>query len=303
MIDMREQTMAAQEWTGVRPALHGRRAHRGPDSTPLKMAKPIAAPSVALSALAAAIRNEVLPRLVLAQRAMTAAATPLVADVPVWSDAVVELSQLVMRQDAGSASEFVKAMIENGTSLHTVYLDVLAGTARRLGALWADDVNDIAEVTLGVWRLHDVMRGLRPIFLAEGASGDSGRPVLLLPAPGETHTFGLAMVDDFFTRAGWNVSGGPATAGADLGAQVEDSWFAVVGFSVGCDASLDALAAGIRTVRRRSRNRAVGIMVGGPVFALNPELAVRVGADATAADGLQAVVQADSLVRLLGARK
>jgi methanogenic corrinoid protein MtbC1 len=186
--------------------------------------------------------------------------------------------------------------------METIYLDVLAATARRLGVLWEQDFRDIAEVSTGLWRLKELMRELRPAFLNEAATSDHGRPILLIPAPGETHSFGLAMVGDFFTRAGWNVAGGATASGQDLADLVGDRWFAIVGFSVGCDASLDALAAAIRVVRRQSRNRAVGVMVGGPIFCLRPELAAQVGADATATDGRHAVTQAQGLVRLVGAR-
>jgi methanogenic corrinoid protein MtbC1 len=256
-----------------------------------------------LSALAATIRQEVLPRLVLAHRAMTAVTQPIVENTAVWSDAVLRMSALVLRQDATAAAAFVDQLVANGTSLETIYLDVLATTARRLGVLWNEDAADIAEVTMGLWRLNEVMRGLSPGFRALPGGADHGRPVLLVPAPGETHSFGLAMVSDFFARAGWNVSGGPATTGWDLNDWVRGTWFSVIGFSVGCEASLEALAAGIRMVRRMSRNPAVGVMVGGPIFTQHPELAAQVGADATATDGLQAVEQAHSLVGLLGARK
>jgi methanogenic corrinoid protein MtbC1 len=43
-------------------------------------------------------------------------------------------------------------------------------------------------------------------------------------------------------------------------------------------------------------------MVGGPLFIEHPELVAGVGADATAADGLQAVAQAQSLLTLLPTR-
>ena len=43
-------------------------------------------------------------------------------------------------------------------------------------------------------------------------------------------------------------------------------------------------------------------MVGGPVFVAHPELAAYVGADGTATDGRQAVLQAESLLALLPER-
>jgi methanogenic corrinoid protein MtbC1 len=43
-------------------------------------------------------------------------------------------------------------------------------------------------------------------------------------------------------------------------------------------------------------------MVGGPVFLAHPELVAMVGADATAADGRQAVQQAQRLLMLIPSR-
>jgi MerR family transcriptional regulator, light-induced transcriptional regulator len=65
--------------------------------------------------------------------------------------------------------------------------------------------------------------------------------------------------------------------------------------SVGSEARLDQLAATICAIRRESRNRAIGVLVGGPILVEKPELAVMVGADATAADGPQAVLRAEHI--------
>jgi methanogenic corrinoid protein MtbC1 len=52
----------------------------------------------------------------------------------------------------------------------------------------------------------------------------------------------------------------------------------------------------VRTVRQVSRNRAVGIMVGGPAFVVQPSLAGQVGADGYATDGREAPVVAEKLL-------
>lgn len=57
----------------------------------------------------------------------------------------------------------------------------------------------------------------------------------------------------------------------------------------------------IRAIRGVSRNRAVGVLVGGPVLVGRPELALSVGADATAADGPQAVLRAEYVINSLAA--
>ena len=84
---------------------------------------------------------------------------------------------------------------------------------------------------------------------------------------------------------------------------MRSEWFAVVGLSVAARRALDALAASIRALRRASRNRAIGVLVGGPLFVAHPELVARVGADATAVDGGQAPLQAQNLLALLARRR
>ena len=51
-----------------------------------------------------------------------------------------------------------------------------------------------------------------------------------------------------------------------------------------------------------SLNRAVGVMVGGIPFSAHPERVALVGADTTAIDGRDAVMQAERLIQLLGQR-
>jgi methanogenic corrinoid protein MtbC1 len=143
------------------------------------------------------------------------------------------------------------------------------------------------------------MRELGPAFRCEAEQQAHGRRALLAPVPGEQHTFGLVMVAEFFCRAGWDVWSGPAAARSDLVGLVRGTWFAVVGLSVAGDGHLDSLASTIRAVRRASRNRGIGVLVGGPAFIDHPELAATVGADATAVDGRQAVLQAQNLLTLL----
>jgi methylmalonyl-CoA mutase cobalamin-binding subunit len=158
-------------------------------------------------------------------------------------------------------------------------------------------------VTLGLWRLHQVLRELSPAFQSEVERGDLGHRILLAPGPGEQHMFGLIMVADFFRRAGWNVWSGPVGTTAELAGMVRDEWFAVIGLSIGCGTRLDALSSCIRSVRRASRNQEIGVMVGGPMFIEHPELVALVGADATAIDGRQAVLQAQNLLDLLANRQ
>lgn len=83
---------------------------------------------------------------------------------------------------------------------------------------------------------------------------------------------------------------------------VRREWFDIVGMSLSDGNHLAELASGIRQIRRASRNRAIGVIVSGPVFRNHPEMIRCVGADAAATDGRQAAVQADDLMELLRRR-
>lgn len=246
------------------------------------------------------IEREVVPRLVLSHRvaapAAVAPAVPAESRLPID---VAHLVALVLARDVDAPAAYVAERHLAGMALDSLYLELLAPAARELGRLWEEDLCDFTQVTVGLTRLHQLVRLFSTAFQAELPTVDSGRHALLVPAPGEQHTFGLALVTEFFRRGGWTVWSGAPDQLEDLLAIVRHEWFAVVGFSLACGTRVDALAAAIRRVRRASRNRALGVMVGGPMFVAHPELVAMVGADATATDGRQAVLQAHGLLTLL----
>jgi methanogenic corrinoid protein MtbC1 len=243
---------------------------------------------------------EIIPRLLLAGRANADGSfDPAEARGIIDANTVEEFVTLIRNHEMVVASAYFEAMRARGVSLEALYLQLLAPAARRLGELWEADLCDFTDVTVALGRLQQALRELSSAFRNELEPREHGRRALLMPAPGEQHTFGLFMVAEFFRRAGWDVWGGPPASGGDLTGIVRAEWFDVVGLSVGCESRLDVLAAGIRAMRRASRNRAIGVMVGGPAFVEHPELVALVGADATAADARQAALQAESLVSLL----
>lgn len=208
----------------------------------------------------------------------------------------MNFNSIVLRHDAEVASAYARSLRDDGLALETVWLEVLAPAARRLGDLWAEDVCTFTEVTEGLGRLQEVLRTFdTPGPLVVPAIKEPRR-ILLAACPGEQHTFGLAMLAAFFRKAGWHVRHETNLSAAELVHAVSRTWFGVVGLSASGDRQLDALAASIQALRRKSSNPAVRIMVGGKVFTDRPELAAQVGADATAFDGRQAVHVAQCLI-------
>ena len=252
-----------------------------------------------LALLSRAIEDEIIPRLMRAHPTAVEC-LPLTpsASAQVTQENVQAFARLVLAPDENLAHAWIEAMRTSGISVETIYTDLLAPVARYLGVLWDDDLCDFTEVTVGLGRLQQVLRELSPAF-GQSSTNTSGNRVLLLPGPGEQHTFGLAMVSEFFRRAGWDVGGGAWEAGADPVVMVQREWFDVVGFSLGNVAQLDELAACIMNVRAAALNKSMCVIVGGPLFLANPEYVAYVNADAASTDASQAP---DLAARLVSAR-
>lgn len=248
------------------------------------------------------IETEIIPRLVLAQRVLNNPAYEPMSDhaaSPTQED-VNAFSALARLGNADNALNFVEAFCARGLPLPQVYLGLLAPTARLLGACWDDDICDFTEVTIGLRCLHAVCHALEPRFAPLFPDGRAGRSILLAPAPGEHHGLGLTMVEQFFRRAGWEawIDGGADSEA--LLALVAEKHFGLVGFSIGGETHIQALTKLIRDIRRASRNPNLGILVGGPLLLQEPHLVKRLGADATARDAEEAVLQAEALLALQG---
>lgn len=244
--------------------------------------------------------EDIVPRLLLTQR--NAASLEQVAPDDALDDDVAELASIVLQQQFDIDSPQIHRIIARQPGTETIYLNLLAPVADRLGGMWDDDLCDFVQATVGLLRLQQLMTTLgAPLLQGDGQSQRVPR-LLLVPAPGNQHSFGMAMVASFFQRAGWTGWSGAPGSVAELLSRVRGEWFTVVGFSVSDEKQLDALSGAIRVVRRASRNREVAIMVGGPVFIARPELAMMVGAEATAVDGRQAVLQAQNLLASISSR-
>jgi len=249
------------------------------------------------AALARTVEEEVIPRLLTSRRQQSRAHAGGSAEAA--PDHVATIVKLVLAGTQAETNGFVASLHQGGAAPDYLLLDVLSPAARRLGAMWDEDLCDFSDVTLGVMRLANVMRLINQAFDDGYQPGAAGPSALLVQMPGERHGLGLAMVVNFFRRAGWNVCHVPVIDGEELVGRVKREWFGVVGISVACSDKLESLAANIRSIRIASRNPAVGVMVGGPPFIEHPQLATIVGADMTASDGLQAVSNAKTLMSRL----
>lgn len=249
------------------------------------------------------IEEEIVPRLVVSHRAGALPPSLVSAVARQLSDAdVASFVDAVRGPDDARASEMVRALIADGAPVESVYLDLLAPTARRLGQLWDSDECDFVEVTISLGRMQRLLRDLSQLFLADTVRGDPVGSVLLSCVPGEQHTLGIIMVGEFMLRDGWRVLVGAPWTESDLLDMVASEWYDVIGFSVGCEGRLSVLKREIRRLKGVSRNPDVKVLVGGQVFSLDASLVDRVGADGYATDARDAPRAARSLLAALQGR-
>jgi MerR family transcriptional regulator, light-induced transcriptional regulator len=252
------------------------------------------------------IRLEIVPRLTLSQHRPASGSAPLphggaVLGATPYRVRIEELTRIVLASGEDRSLDYVEQMRRQGTTVERLYLGLISSVARHLGDLWLTDVCSFTDVTLGLWRLHQLARTLSPIFQQDASARLPRYQALLVPLPGEQHTFGLYLLAEFFRRAGWGVYSMPLKTAHDVVAIVRSEWFAVVGLSLSCENRLEELAKEIRVIRRASCNRGICVMVGGGIFIEHPEFVSQVGADLMAVDGRQAPANAQNFVESVAA--
>jgi MerR family transcriptional regulator, light-induced transcriptional regulator len=296
MTDVNEQSFSAGSATATVPARHSK-SLRQRIPAPIWRFRPALQPIHVVRA----IKTQIVPKIVLALRRSP---VPKIAEANEQPPTAIEqFAAMTLGNDDGAPSAYVDELLATGSSVESIFLDLLAPAARQLGTLWESDAADFANVTLAVGRLQLIMRRLSDRFTDETNAFHAGESALLTIIPGEQHSFGLSMVAEFFRRAGWNLCTGPFSSHQELTSLVQSHWFDIVGFSVSSDRRLDELKKDIHDIRRESRNRHIGIIIGGPMVVAHPDLVASMGADMMSADATAAPQQAHDLIEQMKSQK
>lgn len=248
------------------------------------------------SALAEAIEGEIIPRLMLTHKLEgQSAERRVVRTAAISVEDVAEFSRLVLDHDVAVAHSFLSTFRDRGVEVDTIFVELLAPTARLLGEMWRADICDFTDVTVGLSRLQQLLHQFSPGLGQTSVADVEARRLLLLPVPGEQHTLGIMLVEEFFRRAGWECCSSMPTSLDPIMKMVRREHFDVIGFSASSDKFLEPLHNAIAEVRKISKNKNVLVLVGGAVFLEKPELVTKVGADATGDGGNEAVLRLRSL--------
>ncbi len=249
--------------------------------------------------LSTLIESEIIPRLMTAHASNTpATSTGNESGEPrVTEHDVAALAPLALQVEADALLAHVEIIIARGVGVETVMVELLAPTARMLGEIWEDDRCDFVDVTMGLWRLQEVVHEISSRIPADRRGAGGGRRALFASMPGDQHNFGTVVVDELFRRDGWITDRIAEADTSDLLNRVAGEWFDMIGLTISCDCHIGPLPSIIVGLRSVSRNSRIAVMVGGRVFTADPGLADQVGADGTARDAKLALEVAGELVR------
>jgi MerR family transcriptional regulator, light-induced transcriptional regulator len=256
--------------------------------------------------LSLVLENLVIPRLIAdsGQRDSSVTAEDLASALQTArsslfdTEDVVEFSRLSLSADTHQLLDFVDRCLQTGSSVETIYVELLAPAARQLGAYWEDDSRDFVDVTMGLWRIQEVLRELT-MRMPPAARPDHGQRVALFsPMPGEQHSLGTLMITECFQRAGWDADALIEPTPSDISTKLSGQHYDLIGLTVSCDCSSAAIHGTVNMIRTVSVNPHIRIMLGGRVINDRPKLVTECGADATASDARDAIILADRLVPL-----
>jgi methanogenic corrinoid protein MtbC1 len=216
------------------------------------------------------------------------------------ADEVLAFTAAVLEENSSLANEQIAKLRSHGLALEAVYLYLLTPAARYLGELWETDQCSFSQVTLGMWRIQQIMYDLSPAFHASRkplVTPEKQRRILIATMPGSQHFFGLSMLSEFFRSEGWTVLAVPSPDKHELMSALGNNWFDIFALSLSLDRECDTAKSIIENARHRSCNPGIGVIVGGSLLINNPELAVLMGADGMSEDAPGALELASQLLK------
>lgn len=210
-------------------------------------------------------------------------------------DKIIEFVSLLFDEESDASVRMVDEMAEDNSDPQHLADVLFEPAARLIGENWCGDECDFMKVTIALSRMQRLFRHLVSEF-PPPVRADISRCMLLAPAPGEQHLFGLSIVDDAFRRAGWEVDCCGFGEDADVIRLAAANRYQIIGISVSVDRHVPDIVATVQKLRSKSLNQSVIIMAGGSMVMRTPERAADAGFDMLAVDAQSAVRLAETVI-------
>jgi methanogenic corrinoid protein MtbC1 len=205
-----------------------------------------------------------------------------------------EFLDLLLASQRECAASLVQRLVEGGTPLQSIYLNVLQPALREVGRRWQIGLVSVGQEHYCTAATQAIMgQHYERIF----RTPRTGHLLAAAGVSGELHDVGLRMVADFFEMSGWDtqVLGASASA-SDVVSFLVSRPVDVLAISVTIASHVQEVRTIIGAVRGSSAAH-VPIMVGGRPFNRAPWLSQRVGADGYAPDAEAAVALGQSWIQ------
>lgn len=245
------------------------------------------------------IEREILPRLLVAHsvdHAVVQAKSAQSESTSVSQEEARRFAPLILETEAHELLVEIESMIARGVRVDSIFIDLLAPVARKLGEFWEEDACDFVDVTMGLWRLQEIMREIAVRHPAHSARRGQARSALFAQMPGDQHSFGTLMLEELFARAGWDSEALPETQRPGLLQICSENSFDLVGLTLSTDCNSGDVTNLVTAIRSVSQYPQVKVMIGGRAVQADPSLVEKTGADGTAATADAALALADRLV-------
>lgn len=216
----------------------------------------------------------------------------------VSAEDAAKFASLPLELEADELLAVVEGFLARGAAVESIFVDLLAPAARKLGQQWEEDGCDFLDVTMGLWRLQEVMREVAVCYPSAVTPEEPPRSALFAPMPGDCHSFGGLMIEEVFARAGWQTDVLIESKRKELLQIVAERHFDLVGLTVSNDCPTGNLSEMILAIRSASRSPAIQVFIGGRMVNDNPGIVALVGADGTATDARSFLALAE--VKILG---
>lgn len=229
------------------------------------------------------IQEQIIPRLLLAH-SHTGPRQHADGMETVTAEDAANFASLPLELEADELLAVVEGFLARGVAVESIFVDLLAPSARKLGQYWEEDACDFLDVTMGLWRLQEVMREVATCYPSLLPPAEPPRSALFAPMPGDCHSFGGLMIEEVFARAGWQTDVLIESKRKELLQIVAERHFDLVGLTVSNDCPTGHLAEMILAIRSASRSSNIQVFIGGRMVNDNPGIVALVGADGTATD-------------------
>ncbi len=203
-----------------------------------------------------------------------------------WLERKNEFRVASLRGDHRHCLNMATTSVKNPENIVDFYLQVLQPALYEIGTLWENNKISVAQEHLASAIVTRVMAAVNLVLI--GPESYRGKAVVAACA-NEYHEIGAMMIADILETDRWNVSYlGANVPAADLLDHLRLEKPDVLALSVTMPFNINQVVELIRQIRQDADIAAIKIVVGGRAFSGPGDLCKQVGADACAADLVEA---------------